>query len=124
MYVLLVEDEPVVQQIHLTLLQKMGCKVDVASSGEDAVAKSRNHYDLIFMDIGLPGISGIQAAKEICNQKKMNNAPIIFLTAYVDKDTQNECLVAGGDAVYIKPINMDTFTQIIKKFSKVIYEKK
>jgi len=70
---LLVEDVPVSKQVAWRLLQRSRRKVDVASSGEEAVEKFKKHYkslNLVLMDIMLPGISGVEATKEIRSFEK------------------------------------------------------
>lgn len=109
--ILLVEDEPIVQTVHSAMLKKLGYAVDIAKNAEEAINMSKNSYDLIFMDVGLPDISGIQAAKKIREQQ--NTTPIVALTAYPLSEVKEECLAAGINEIATKPISPEHLTQII-----------
>ena len=118
-WILLVEDEPIVQKVHSSLLEKFGCHVDLAENGEQALAKSINDYDIIFMDVGLPDISGIDVTKKIrleINREKQ--IPIIVLTGYVQEDIKNQCLAAGADAVFTKPISSEKLKMVLQNYVK------
>lgn len=119
MRVLVVEDDPIVQIVHRSMLEKLGCIVDLAVNGMQTLQKASNGYDLIFMDIGLPDKSGIAVTAEIRQQQHVNSkyVPIIALTAYTHEEVQNECLAAGADEVFTKPIKLDAFGQILNRYS-------
>ena len=112
--VLLVEDERIVSHIHSTLLKNMGCSVDTAFNGNEAFTKSNDHYDLIFMDVGLPDITGIEVMSKI--RETGNQTPIVVLTAYTGSDVKNKCFAAGADAVFTKPISVEKLGEILKDF--------
>ena len=115
--VLLVEDEPIVQKVHTCILKKLGCKVDLAINAEEALIKANNDYDIIFMDIGLPGKSGIEVTVEIrTNEIGRKNVPIIVLTAYSDQEIKQKCLMAKANVVHTKPININTLKQILQDY--------
>ncbi len=115
--ILLVEDEVILQTVHKMILAKLGAQVDVVGSGEEALLKINNHYDLIFMDIGLPGISGIETIKRIrTSDSKLKGSPIVVLTAFNLEDIKSECITAGATALFIKPVNVEAFQKILKKF--------
>lgn len=120
--VLLVEDDPLIQKVHRMMLEKMGCIVDVAADGYQAIALANNNYDAILMDIGLPGIDGIEAAVTIRQiQETAKSIPIIALTAY-GADITSECLAAGINEVTTKPIKPQELREILEKWLN--YEQK
>lgn len=116
--ILLVEDSPLPQMIVKTILKQLDCSVDVADTGEDSVALClKNHYDLIFMDIGLPGIDGIMAAHLIREQEKQEHrAPIIALTAHDDLALKTKALAAGIDDYLVKPLTRQSAHYILDKY--------
>lgn len=114
--VLLVEDTPIIQVVHKKMLENLGYQVDLVSSAEKALYKvNTTTYDLILMDIGLPGMSGIDAAVEIRRQEQ--NLPIIALTAFCDKKTYQDCLNAGISDVASKPISQEKLQKLIEHYS-------
>lgn len=103
--VLLVEDNPVNALLAQILLQREGCRVERAATGEDAVqiAMARQ-FDVIFMDLGLPGLDGIGATKAL--RAKGLTTPIIALTANAYEEDRRACLNAGMNDFLSKPIEI------------------
>lgn len=118
--ILLVEDEALVMKVHCMMLKNMGYTPDMAVTGEDAIAMSHKDYDIIFMDIGLPGVSGTEATAEIRrleNENGKKQAYIVALTGYGrDQEVQEKCQAAGIDIVHTKPITAEKLQQIISQF--------
>ncbi len=118
--VLLVEDTYMIQVVHKRMLEDLELRVEIAASGEEALNKiNTTAYDLIFMDIGLPGISGIETAtkiRQLASPKK--DTPIIALTAFVDKKTQLACLEAGIDSFESKPTTPEKLSELVDYFCK------
>ncbi len=115
--ILLVEDEVILQTVHKMMLTELGVQVDIVGSGEEALLKIDNHYDLIFMDVGLPGISGIETIKRIrISGSKLKDSPIVVLTAFNLEEVKSECMKAGATALFIKPVSAESFQKILKKF--------
>lgn len=113
--ILLVEDEKIVQMINTLMLKKLGCQVDLAETGEEALAKFKNGYNVIMMDIGLPDKRGTQVAAEIRRTEFGKDIPIIALTAFTGDEIDTECLAAGIDAIYNKPLNEETLKKILQQ---------
>lgn len=114
--VLLVEDEPIIQKVHCLMLEKIGCDVDIASNGCEALKKSKNTYDIIFMDIGLPDITGIEVSHHLRareHKHHLSATPIIAVTAFCLDDVREDCLRVGVNQLLAKPIDMKVFKQII-----------
>ncbi len=119
--ILLVEDAEIVRMIHMRLISGLnGGNVDVAETGEEALLKASNQaYDLIFMDIGLSGISGIQATAQIRELEKTREkkATIIGVTAYELEEVTEACLAAGMNAVFSKPIHYVLIRKLILEYT-------
>lgn len=113
--VLLIEDSLVIQDIHATFLRKLGCEVDVVSNAKEAIKALIDDYDLIFMDIGLPEINGLEASKIIRKQPNKKQVPIVALTAY-GETTQEDCQKSGINGLVIKPIKLDEFRELLECF--------
>jgi PAS domain S-box-containing protein len=104
-HVLLAEDNLVNQKLGIRILEKLGCRVDVASDGREAVAMAeRFPYEVIFMDCGMPEMDGYTAAREIRARLDGPRIPIVALTAHASSGAREECLRAGMDDYVAKPI--------------------
>ncbi len=113
--VLLVEDDALAQNMGKLILINAGNKVDLAKSGEEAIQLTeKNHYDIIYMDVGLPGIDGIEATKCIRSNKENHsqNAFISALTAHADDEISKQCYDAGMQQVLFKPLSIENAQQI------------
>jgi|GEM_PF-1447786 len=115
--VLVVEDNSINQQVAKEILQKFGCRVDVASNGVEAVeAVQLLPYDLIFMDVQMPEMDGYEATQVIrALPEKMSKIPIIAMTANAMKGDKEKCLAAGMDSYLSKPINMEKLVAAISE---------
>lgn len=112
--VLLVEDNRMIQMVHYRLLERFGCHVDLAKNGQQALDMVSHCHDLIFMDIGLPDISGIEVTAEIRRREGNNRRTrIVALTALLEQEIHEACLAAGMDGVETKPIAFDKLAFII-----------
>ncbi|OFZ29235.1 MAG: hypothetical protein A2622_07390 [Bdellovibrionales bacterium RIFCSPHIGHO2_01_FULL_40_29] len=101
--ILVVEDNPDSQFLITKYLKNSGVRVQVAQDGLEALQKvAHTHFDLIFMDVQMPIMDGIQAT-QLLRQKKFT-APIIALTAHAMKDDRDRCLAAGFDDYLTKPV--------------------
>jgi two-component system, OmpR family, aerobic respiration control sensor histidine kinase ArcB len=116
--VLLVEDSVLPRKIVENLLQQLECDVDIAVTGEDSIPLcQKNHYDLILMDIGLPGIDGIMATRLIREQEKdQQHTPIIALTAHDDPVLKAKALEVGMDDYLVKPLNLTTAQSVLCQY--------
>src|SRR5579872_2767668 len=75
--ILMVEDNKVIQFIQKKMLIALNCEVDIAPSAEEALVMVDNHYDLLILDIGLPGMSGIELATALGCHTKYKDIPLI-----------------------------------------------
>ncbi|HVV67960.1 MAG TPA: response regulator [Gammaproteobacteria bacterium] len=114
--ILLVEDNEIEQKIISTMLKEIGYEVDIAASGQQALDKLRQVYDVILMDIGLPDITGLTVTSKIrtaeSSQKKI---PIFALTALQDEESKRECLNVGMNAMISKPVTADVLRNYIER---------
>lgn len=117
--VLVVEDNITAQKVVQTILTAMKCDVHLASSGQEALNQiNSNHYDLIFMDIGLgEGADGYEVTEQIRKKEKpSDHVPIVALTAHAADESKQRCIEAGMDAVLAKPITQAHASNIINAF--------
>lgn len=118
--ILIVEDNKINQLITKKILQKHGVTCSIADNGEIAVVKAKSFdFDLILMDIHMPGITGLEATKEI--RKFDMRTPIIALTAVTLKDNLKEFYASGMTDVIPKPYKTDEFFLKIEKGLKGLY---
>ncbi len=127
--VLVVDDNDINRTLMVDLLELSPwfIEVDTAKNGKEAVEKfKKQKYDLIFMDIQMPEMSGIEATKIIRKLEKEKEiyTPIIALTAFSFKNEIKEFLLAGMNEYLSKPISREKLYSTIKKFFKINHEKK
>jgi len=105
--VLLVEDVPSNQLVTTTILRRQGHRVDIAGSGAEAVRMAQAApYDLVFMDLAMPGMSGYEAARAIrALPPPARDVPIVALTATTAAEDQARCAEAGMNGLLGKPVS-------------------
>ncbi len=115
--VLLVEDVPANQMIIATVLRREGHMVDVAGSGLEALAKvATNAYDIVFLDIFMPGIDGLETARRIrALPGQIVGLPIVALTANVSGLDRADYIEAGMDDLVPKPVEKATLLAAIAR---------
>ena len=103
--ILLVDDNPIAQTITSTILRKHAYEVDCASSGAEAVrCVAASHYDLILMDLQMPGMDGFQTMSALRGSGECQGVPILALTANTEEDYREACAKHGMDGFLEKPI--------------------
>lgn len=101
--VLLVEDNPVNALLVQTILKREGCTVELAGAGEEAlVALERNRYDLVLMDMRMPGMDGPATARAL--RAREDPTPIVALTANAFEEDRRICLESGMNGFLTKPL--------------------
>jgi len=117
---LLVEDNHTNRLVSVAMLNKLGYNVDIAVNGQEAVTILKNkNYDLIFMDLQMPVLGGLEATRIIRDKtKKVKNheIPIIAMTADAMKGDREICLKAGMDDYIPKPIESEVVENILDKW--------
>ena len=119
LHILLAEDNVVNQRLAVKLLEKRGHHVTLAANGKEAVeALERERFDLVFMDVQMPEMDGIEATKIIREreQGQGRRQPIIALTAHAMKGDEERCLAAGMDGYLTKPIRPKELDETLQKF--------
>ncbi len=119
---LLVEDNPINQKVAKKLLEKNGCQVTVANHGREALQSLSDadwNVDVIFMDVQMPVMDGLEATKEIRRLEAANgkHLPIFALTAHISKQDEEQCLAAGMDLHLTKPIQMEPLLAALQSVS-------
>lgn len=106
MRILFVEDDPMIGEAVRKGLQQEGLAVDWTASGEDGLAAfAVEPYDLMVLDLGLPGISGLDVLREV--RSRGSSAPVIILTAWDQVSQRILGLDSGADDYMIKPFDLD-----------------
>jgi CheY-like chemotaxis protein len=107
--VLLVDDNSVNQKVGAKMLERLGCRVDVAGNGKEALEMwTRVPYQLVFMDCHMPEMDGYEATEEIRRRESDGHrVPVIALTANAMQGDRDRCLAAGMDDYLSKPIKPD-----------------
>lgn len=109
MVVLLAEDHPVNELMMRQLLLRLGCTVRIARGGAQAVAQwEQGGVDLILMDVQMPGVSGLEATRQIRDaetRRKLTRTPIVAVTANAMAGDRENCLKAGMDGYVPKPVS-------------------
>ena len=117
--VLAVDDNPINLLLTVTLLQEQGVIVTQATDGEEAVARALDgDFDLILMDIQMPGVSGVEATRRIrAAEEEGARTPIIAVTAHALPGEQENFLQAGMDDCLIKPLGEETLWRTLGRWS-------
>ena len=114
--VLVVEDDRVSRKIARMMLSDLGCDVEVADCGTEALAKSPYEYDIIFMDVGLGDMSGLDVARQIRESLAGKQVSIVALTAHA----ANDPVAADAEAIdhfMCKPATYKDFEKVLDKYS-------
>ena len=112
--VLVCEDEPINQEILVSILTDLGYQVDTAENGAIAIGMTHvEQYDLILMDMQMPEIDGIEATRCIRGLENYRRVPIIALTANAFESDRQACLDAGMSDFVTKPVYPDTLAERI-----------
>ncbi len=118
--VLLVEDNKINAEICKTILNKLDIDVKIAANGIEAINLFFDQkFDLIFMDVHMPSMSGYEATqrlREIENKNKQARVPIIALTANVAAESRESCIASGMDDFLIKPFRKEDIVKILEKW--------
>lgn len=114
--ILLVEDDAISLAIELEIISEFGHKVDYATSGSEAIEKAlHKSYDLIFMDISLPDISGIEATKII--REKLGKIPVIAITSYSYESVIDNLLSNGIESIIPKPVTKESMKEFFNTYT-------
>lgn len=114
--ILLVDDQPLNHKIVTLFLQRLGYKnVDIAHNGQEGVEMvNRGGYDIVFMDLQMPVMGGVEAAREIRGNFLLKQQPaIIAMTGHALSGVKESCMEAGMNDFLTKPVSLDDFRRVI-----------
>ncbi len=117
--ILLVEDNEVNRSVAIGILRKVGITPDVAEQGEEAIQQlARQPYDLVFMDVQMPVLDGLEATQRIRRGEGGvldPSVPIVAMTAHVMEGDRERCIEAGMDDYLSKPIDAQALLRIVDR---------
>lgn len=115
--ILIVEDHKDSRDVLVVLLRYSGYQITEAGTGLQALEKARSEKpDLIVMDLQLPGMMGIEAAKILKEDQSTAHIPIIAYTALLNENLKEEALKVGMESFLEKPASMELLKQTIQKY--------
>jgi signal transduction histidine kinase/CheY-like chemotaxis protein len=119
-HILVAEDNSINQKLILNILNKMGIEVTIVENGQEAVDyRMENEYDLIFMDIQMPVMGGVEATAKILSYERMyhkKHIPIIALTANALSSDKIQYTSAGMSGYLSKPIDLDDLQSLLIEY--------
>jgi CheY-like chemotaxis protein len=125
--ILLCDDNTINQKVGMRLLQQMGYKPDLAANGVQALAALNcRPYDLIFMDVQMPEMDGLEATRNIRERQRSQNNPnyksaiiIVAMTANAMNGDREKCLAAGMDDYLSKPVRPEDIRGVIERWATI-----
>jgi CheY-like chemotaxis protein len=126
--VLLCDDNIINQKVALRLLQQMGYRADLAANGLEALeAFDRQPYDLVFMDVMMPGMGGLEATRLIRERQQQpsqfpnykSSIIVVAMTASAMQGDREKCLAAGMDDYVSKPVRLEDVRTIVERWAAV-----
>jgi signal transduction histidine kinase/HPt (histidine-containing phosphotransfer) domain-containing protein len=127
MHLLLADDNVVNQKVALRLFEQMGYHIDVAADGVEAIELARRQaYDMVFMDVQMPELDGLEATKQIRQLEKQLERPacvIVAMTASAMLGDRERCLAAGMDDYLAKPVRPEAVQNALERWGPVALRK-
>ena len=125
MKILVVEDHTINQKLILFLLKKAGYQAEAVGNGLEAMETvQRQDYDLVFMDIQMPELDGLEATRQINQLLPIDKRPVIIaMTANALNEDRIECIKAGMDDYISKPLKNGVVNEMIEKWGLILREK-
>ncbi|MDX2164195.1 MAG: response regulator [Gammaproteobacteria bacterium] len=112
--ILVVEDNLLARTATKFLFKSFTCTLDFAQTGKETLKLlEKKHYDVVFLDLGLPDIEGIELIKKIRKNKKNSHLRIAVLTAHNDPQYKNSSVTAGADRFYTKPLRAENIEEML-----------
>ncbi len=116
--ILLAEDDPVSRLVARRLLERGGHEVTLALDGAEAVERCRERtYDVVFLDLQMPGMDGLDAATRIRKLEGGRRLPIVALSAYASEEDRGRCLAAGMDDYVVKPVDSEALGAVLLRLA-------
>ena len=115
--VLVVDDDDVSRSVTSKLLSRLGCRIEVSPTGEDAITKAgRGNFELVFMDRQMPGMDGFTATGRIVALLGAKCPPIVALTANTSPQDRERCIAAGMCDFVDKPVRKFELARVLKRW--------
>ncbi len=116
--ILLVEDEPVNRMVAVKLLEKLGCRVEVAENGRQALERfAPGSFDMVLMDCQMPEVDGYEATRRLRRREGGRKpTPIVAVTAHAMRGDRKKCLAAGMNDYISKPYRQHDLVAILEKW--------
>jgi signal transduction histidine kinase/CheY-like chemotaxis protein len=116
--ILIADDNATNQKVAVRMLQRLGYRGDVASTGAEAVSMlNSGHYDAVLMDCQMPEVDGYEAARQIRhNERGGRRVPIIAMTADAMPGERERCLAAGMDDYISKPVKLHVVAAVLERW--------
>ena len=113
--ILLVEDNPVNQKVATAMLERYGYEPDLASDGVEALEMTAlKPYDVVFMDVQMPRMDGLEATREIRRRETgERHTWIVGMTAHASPGDRDDCLGAGMDDYVAKPVTLEALAGVL-----------
>ena len=116
--ILVAEDNPINQHLARECLSRMGCQCDIVKDGAEAIEAARmRKYDVIFMDVHMPNVDGLNATRAIRGLPGGHRPFITALTAYAMPGDRARCFEAGMDDYVTKPCRLEILEAVLRKAS-------
>ena len=113
---LVVDDNPLNRQLMTKLLVSEGMIAITAENGEDALSKiEEQEVDAVLMDIGLPGIDGLETTRRMLRRPNLAQMPVFGLTGFSDPEVRERAELAGMDHVYVKPLRRNQLHEVVHR---------
>jgi signal transduction histidine kinase/CheY-like chemotaxis protein len=114
--ILVAEDNPINQKVILRLLQRLGYEADIVFNGLELLEQlTQQSYDLVFMDMQMPKMDGLTAARRICELYRTHRPRLVAVTANVMQGDREEGLNAGMDDYLTKPITLESLQKALRQ---------
>jgi CheY-like chemotaxis protein/HPt (histidine-containing phosphotransfer) domain-containing protein len=115
---LLADDNPINQKVGLSVLNKLGYRADIANNGLEVLqALEQKAYDILFLDVQMPEMDGLEAARRICQRWPTDNRPrIIAMTGNALMGDREKCLQAGMDDYISKPVRIGDLQAALERW--------
>jgi CheY-like chemotaxis protein len=115
---LVVEDNQVNQKVVTAVLRKRGFAIELANDGKEALEKLETSaaFDLILMDVQMPGLDGLEATRLIRKDERWKHLPIVAMTAHAMSGDKERCLAAGMNGYISKPVHPSHLLTTVDEF--------
>ena len=117
MSIMIVDDEIIVRESFFHWFAKFGHKVDTAASGFEALEKLEKFpFEVLFVDIKMPGMDGIEALRVIRRDIRLQSTPVVMLTSVTDLNTVTEAIESGANDYIAKPFKIGKLMECVEKY--------